>query len=248
MDIYLQWKVTIVQQSAKRRPTTRANPAVDADHSCEEEDNELIPVYWYRQPPNAQVPAVHESPVSPDLPMSNEQDTQHTEPPDLCPVESSVDAQNVDCTPEIGKPPDMTDGTQDCPLTLNKPTSHQGDTEYLPFRRVILTEQTHGTDQIESDLPDTECPVENRNLPGSERPGEKENLPDSVDDIQDGQLPVLSDMSESEEEKGGNELDGTETEVKGETERRTEQIPPSGDRRGIVNRQGDLTMLNLEPP
>lgn len=108
----------LVQQPAKRRPATRANPAVDADHSSEEEDDELIPAYWFRQPQKAQVPAVHESPVSPDLPMPNEQDTQHPEPPEACSVESSVDAQNVDCTPEIGKPPDMPDGTPDSPRRL----------------------------------------------------------------------------------------------------------------------------------
>ena len=159
-----------MQQPAKRRPTTCANPDVYADHSSEEDDDELIPVYWFRQSPKTQVRAVHESPVSPDLPMPNEQDTQHTEPPDACPVESSVDAQNVYCTPEIGKPPDMTDGTPGSPLMLKEPTSHQGDTEYLPSGRMILTEQTHETDPIESDLPDIECPVESSNLPESDLP------------------------------------------------------------------------------
>ncbi|XP_042254131.1 uncharacterized protein LOC121887433 [Thunnus maccoyii] len=193
-----------VQQPAKRRPATRANPAVDADCSSEEEDDELIPVYCFNQPPKAQVPAVHESPVLPDPPMSNEQDTQHTEPPDVCSVESPVNAQNADYTPEIDKQPDMSECTPDSPLTLDKPTSRQGDTEYLSTERVILTEQIHETDQ-----PESVCL------------GEKENLPDNVDDIWNEQLPVLSDMSESEEEKGEDGSDEIETETKEETERRT---------------------------
>ena len=135
---YLPTKESIepVQRPAKHRPATRVNPAVDADRSSEEDD-ELIPVYWFNQPPQAQVPAVHESLVLPDPPMSNEQDTQHTEPPDVCSVESPVNAQNADCTPEIDKQPDMSDCTPDSPLTLDKPTSRQGDTEYLSTERVI---------------------------------------------------------------------------------------------------------------
>lgn len=220
-----------VQKPARRRPATRATPAVDADHSSEEEDDDLIPVYWFRESSNAQVPIVHESPVQPEPPMSTEQDTQHAESPDVHPVESPVNAQDVDCNSEIDNPPDMSDGTSDSPLMLNEPISHQGDAEYLPTEIVVPTEQVQEINLNENDLPDTECSIDEGNLPEKECPVERGNLPDEVD-IQNEQLPMLSDMSESEEEndgtgngeseeKGMDHLDETETVTEKETEEQT---------------------------
>ncbi|XP_061921885.1 uncharacterized protein LOC133662165 [Entelurus aequoreus] len=162
------------QQSARRRPATRANPAVDADHSLEEEeeDDNLTPVYWFRESPNPQVPTIHESPVPPDPSMSTEQYTKHAKPPGICPVENLVNAHDVDCNPGSDNPPDMSDGTSDSPLVLNESTRPQGDTEYLPTEEIIPTEQELNPN--ESDLPDTKCSVENSNLPGNEEHEERE--------------------------------------------------------------------------
>ena len=85
-----------VQKPVPRRPGTRANPAVEEEHSSDEEDDALIPV-WLSSP----VPMVSEIPVYPDLSMTDVQDTRHTEPPGVRPVESPVNAQNDDNPPDV---------------------------------------------------------------------------------------------------------------------------------------------------
>lgn len=41
--------------------------------------------------------------------------------------------KNVDCTPEVDKPSDMSNGTSDSPLTFNEPDRHQVTlSTYLP--------------------------------------------------------------------------------------------------------------------
>lgn len=216
------------KQPARRRPATRATPAADANHSEEEEDGDEVPVYWFRNSPNAHVPTVVDSPTQPEPPMTTEQDTQRTELPGVCPTESPV---NADRNRRIDNSPEMSDGISANPLALNAPTSDQGDTGTLPAEIVIPTEEVQELNRNESNLPDTEGPVENSDLPEQECPVERETLPDE-DDIRNEQLPVLSDMSESEEETDGTgnaepeeegmeKLDETDT----TTEKDTEEHP-----------------------
>ncbi len=196
------------QQPTRRRPATRANPIVDENNFSDDED-EIIPVYYFREPPNDQFPTVHDSLVQPDPTMSTVQDKQHTEPPSNCPVESPVNAQNVDCTPENNKPPDMSNGASDSPLTLNDHNCHHYDTEDLLTERVMLDEQVDEIVMTES------------NLPASKNPVEEQSLPD--DDIQIEQLPVFSDMSESEKEMSRNGSKEPDEEIKDITVRRSER-------------------------
>lgn len=212
------------QQPARCRPATSANPTVYENHFSDDED-EIIPVYCFREPPNAQFPTVHDSLMQPDPTMSTVQDKQHTEPPSNCPVESPVNAQNVDCTPEINKPPDMSNGASDSLLTINDPNCHHYDTEDLLTERVMLDEQVDEIVMTES------------NLPASKNPVEEQNLPD--DDIQIEQLPVFSEMLESEKEMSRNGSKEPEEEIKDITVRRSERN---------LSRQRDLTILNLETP
>lgn len=141
------------QQPVRCRPATRVNPTVDENYFSEDED-EIIPVYCFREPPNAQFPIVHDSLVQPDSTMSSVQDTQHTEPLGICPIESPLNDQNVDCIPEIGKPPGGFNGTSDSPLTLSDPNCHHCDTEYLLTKRVMPDEQVDEIVMTESNLPD----------------------------------------------------------------------------------------------
>ncbi|KAG1925421.1 interleukin-1 receptor accessory protein-like 1-A [Pimephales promelas] len=151
------------QQPARRRPATRANPTVDENQLSDDED-EIIPVYCFREPPNAQFPTIHDSLVQPDPTMSTVQDKQHTEPARNCPVESPVNAQNVDCTAEINEPPDMSNGASDSPLTLNDPNCHHNDAEDLLTKRVMLDEQVEETVMTENNSPGSKNPVEEQNL------------------------------------------------------------------------------------
>ncbi|KAL7380019.1 hypothetical protein ABVT39_010076 [Epinephelus coioides] len=90
--------------------------------------------------------------------------------------------------------------------------------------QVNSPERIHETDQTESDLPENVCPVEKKNLPD-------DNVIQPCD-VHDEQLPVLPDVSRSEEEiygagsgesegKRKDELDQMETESEEETERET---------------------------
>lgn len=96
----------------------------------------------------------------------------------------------------------------------------------------------------ENNLPDTECLIEESNLPDNEHPVEGRNLPDY--DIRNEQLPVFSDMSESDEEMSGtgsgepeeereDETVAMETASKEETEEQTGTDIPV--RRSERNRQ-----------
>ncbi|KAL2089427.1 hypothetical protein ACEWY4_014115 [Coilia grayii] len=90
-----KWEPT-VHRGEKSRPGTRANPVVEEESSSDEDDDALIPV-WLGFP----VPVVSESPMHPDLPKTDAQETEHIEPPGPCPVESPINAQNSDNPPEI---------------------------------------------------------------------------------------------------------------------------------------------------
>ncbi|RXN02811.1 Retrovirus-related Pol polyprotein from transposon 412 [Labeo rohita] len=90
-----------VQKSVPRRPGTHATPAVEEENSSEEEDDALTSL-WLSSP----VPVVSESPVHPDLSMTDVPDTQHAEPPSSCSVEGPVQSQN-DNPPNYDNPPNF---------------------------------------------------------------------------------------------------------------------------------------------
>lgn len=204
----------------RRRPVTHASPAVEEGHSSEEEDDELIPVY-----PDVQIPAV---PENPDPTIPTLQNTYHTESPGVCPVESTVDAQNVDSTPEFDKPPDMSYSTSDSPLTLLEPNIHQGDTEteYLPTGLVTSLEQ----------VDDTEYPAKENDLP------DNKHSADEYLDIQDDQLPLSLDLSENNEDKDSAGSGESEEERKDET---AEIETPSKEETDIPVRRSER---NHQPP
>ncbi|KAI3374661.1 hypothetical protein L3Q82_021231 [Scortum barcoo] len=117
-----------VKRPEGRRPATRASPDVESDHSSEEDD-ELLPVCWFRQPPDVQGPTIPETSVHPDLSMIHNQHMQHVKPSGTGPDGNVIHANDVDYIPEIGKLPDMSDVGPDSPLALEKHTSCQGDAE-----------------------------------------------------------------------------------------------------------------------
>ena len=182
----------LVQKPMPRRPGTRANPVVEEEVSSDEEDEVLIPV-WLNFP----VPGGSGSPVHPDLPMTNLQDTQHTEPPGPCPVESPVNAQDVDNPPDLDNSPDvdtqpdfdnlpdMSLSASDGPMMIES-NSPQTMTEYLPTDRVTPTEQVDEPSLIQNHLPEDDNPgvqgeqlsVEEDGLKGAEPEeiGEKEGV------------------------------------------------------------------------
>ncbi|KAL7866054.1 hypothetical protein SRHO_G00113010 [Serrasalmus rhombeus] len=136
-----------------------------------------------------------ENPVLPDPPTTNVQDTQHTEPPGIRPVENPVNAQNFDNTPDVDNPPDISSSTSDDPLIFVQSNLHETDTDYLPIDRVTPTEQADET-LSQNDLTEDDFP-----------------------NVQREQLPVTSNMSDIDEEKDG--IRGAEPgEKKEETDRK----------------------------
>ncbi|XP_042599364.1 uncharacterized protein LOC109104909 [Cyprinus carpio] len=192
------------KQPAKRRIATRANPVLDADPSEEEED-ESIPVHWFSEVSNVFIPTVHEGLVQPRESLSNERHRQYTVSPGPCSVESPVNAQIVDCSPELSSPSDMSTDAPVSPLRSSRPTNHCSNTEHLLTESIAPIDQVPETDPIESNLPDTRLP--------EVHPVEKETILDAVSDICNEQQSVSPDMSEHEEE-----VDRTKTEksVEGE--------------------------------
>ena len=183
-----------VQKPVPRRPGTRANPAVEEEHSSDEEDDALIPV-WLSSP----VPMVSEIPVYPDLSMTDVQDTRHTEPPGVRPVESPVNAQNDDNPPEFDNPtdldtqpdfdnlPDMSNSTSDGPLMSIKFNSHQSDTEYLSADRVTPTEQANEPALIQNDLLEDDNP----DVQGEQLPVEEDGFKGAeLEEGKDGTIPM----------------------------------------------------------
>ncbi|RXN36365.1 interferon-inducible GTPase 5-like protein [Labeo rohita] len=146
-----------VQKSVPRRPGTRATPAVEEENSSEEEDDALTSL-WLSSP----VPVVSESPIHPDLSMTDVPDTQHAEPPSSCSVEGPVQSQNdnpqnFDNPPEHDtKPdfdlPDMFQSIPDSPLIIEL-TSHQSDTEYIRTDEDTPAEQANEPTLIQNHSP-----------------------------------------------------------------------------------------------
>lgn len=159
------------REPSRRRPVTCASSAVEEDHSSEEGDDEIIPVYR-----DVQVSAIPEN-QDPTIPTV--QNTHHADSPDVCPNVHPVDDQNVGSTPELDKPPDKSYSTPDDPLT-HKLYVHQGDaeTEYLPTEVVTPLER----------VDDAEYPAKESNLPDNEY-------------IQNEQLTLPLDLSKCNEDK-----------------------------------------------
>ncbi|XP_030609339.1 butyrophilin-like protein 2 [Archocentrus centrarchus] len=201
-----------VQNPVPCKPGTRANPAVEEENSSDEGDDVLIPIYS-----GSPVPTVCESPVEPDLLLTNVQDTQRAEPPGLHPVKSPETAQNarripdIDNLPDIDNPPDI-DNLPDIdnpPDIDNLPDLDQNSPDMSNSTSdgpLILTESN-------SYQSDTEC------LPKSTEQVEKtaftqEELPEvEYPSIQGEQPLVPAKITASTEENGSksaeSEEDGT---------------------------------------
>lgn len=195
-----------VKKPTPRKPGTRANPLVEEEDSSDEEDGVLIPVCL--SPP---VPTVSESPVHPDLPMTSVQDTRHTEPPGIRPVESPVNAQNVDNPPDIDNPPDLDnlpdidnspdlDNQSDFDNLPDMSNNTTDNIEYLPTNRVTPTEQADETALIQNGLPDDHPGIRGEKIPveddgiGSAEPEERKEETVTMEE-KDG--TVLMDTEEN---------------------------------------------------
>ncbi|XP_030578825.1 uncharacterized protein LOC115775429 [Archocentrus centrarchus] len=206
-----------VQNPVPRKPGTRANPAVEEENSSDEGDDVLIPIYS-----GSPVPTVCESPVEPDLLLTNVQDTQRAEPPGLHPVESPETAQNakrisdIDNLPDIDNPPDidnlpdldqnlpdMSNSTSDGPLILTESNSYQSDTECLPKS----TEQAEKTAFTQEELPEVEYPSiqgEQPLVPAKITASTEENGSKSAESEEDG--TVLMDEEKEKKETDMNDF------------------------------------------
>lgn len=142
-----------VPQSRKRGPSTRANPSPDETTPSDEEEDVVIPIYWFRDPSSVQVPTF-QSAAQFDPWVSPEQDTQRQILPLDQLVESSPSVQRVDYLPEIDKQPSRLDCTTDIPLILDQPDSQPSDIEHSTTDIATTAEPMGST---ENDSPDTEC-------------------------------------------------------------------------------------------
>ncbi|KAL0160010.1 hypothetical protein M9458_043735, partial [Cirrhinus mrigala] len=215
------------KQPTKRRIATRANPVLDADPSEEGEDK-FIPVHWFSEVSNVFIPTVHEGLAQPKESLSDEQRRQYTVSPGPCSVESPVNAQTVDCPPELSGPSDMSTDAPVSPLRSSRPINHCSNTEHLP------TESTAPIDQV----PDTYLP--------EVHPVEKETILDAVNDICNEQQSVSSDMSEREEEvdrtKAEKSVEGEKPEMDG-TESRE-----GAERMTVTNAPVRKSKRDRQPP
>lgn len=142
-----------VPQSAKRRPSTCANPSTDETTPSDEEEDEIIPIYWFRDPSSVQVPTF-QSTAQFDPGVPPEQDTQRPILPLDHFVESSPSVQRVDYLPEVDKQHVRLDCTADVPLVLDQPDSHPSDIEHSTTDIAATAEPMGST---ENDSPDTQC-------------------------------------------------------------------------------------------
>lgn len=150
-------------QSTKRRPSTRANPAPEEPTFSDNEEDEIIPVYWFRNPSRDQVPPLQSrTQCGPE--MSTEQEAHGLmlsfEPLDHL-VESPPNVQRVDL-PEDDHTPVRPDYTVDVPLV---PDDHPADVVQsttgvaAPAESVRLTEGDCPDIQSD-DVPDTTTDTE----------------------------------------------------------------------------------------
>ncbi|TKS71950.1 hypothetical protein D9C73_006023 [Collichthys lucidus] len=153
----------VLQGKHKRRPSTRANPAPEEPIFSDDEEDEILPVYWFRDPSRDQVPPLQsQAQCGPEI--STQQEGHGLmfsfDPPDHL-VESPPNVQRVDL-PEDDHTPVRPDYTVDVPLV---PDDHPTDVVQLatgvaaPAESVRLT----GSDcpNIQSDdVPDTTTDTE----------------------------------------------------------------------------------------
>lgn len=166
-------------QSRKRRPSTRANPSTDETIPSDEEEEEIIPIYWFRDSSSAQVPTF-QSTAQLDPGVSPEQEAQSQILPLDHLVESSPNVQRVEYLPESDKQPFRLDCTTDVPLVLDQPDSQPSDIEQLTTGTAAVAEPM---DSTENDIPDTQC----------------EKLPDVPSDTGDNETVGTSETQEQEQ-------------------------------------------------
>lgn len=141
-----------VPQPSKCRPSTRANPSADESVLSDEEEVEIIPIYWFRDPARVQGPTLG------DIAQANpgvfpNQDPQCSILPLDHLVESLPSFQHVDSLPEVDRHPVRPGCTADDPPTCVQPDSHPCDTEHLPTDVVIMVDSNGSTEDV---LPDTQ--------------------------------------------------------------------------------------------
>ena len=141
-----------VPQSAMRRPSTRANPSSDEPTPSDEEEDEIIPIYWFGDPSLVQVP-IFQSIAPSDPGVSSEQGTHRLMLPLDHFVESSPSV-HCDYSPEVDKQPVGLDCTADVPLVLGQPDSHPSDIEHSTTDVAATAEPIGSTGH---DLLDTQC-------------------------------------------------------------------------------------------
>lgn len=117
-----------VPQYGKRRPSTRANPSPDETIPSDKEEDEIIPIYWFRDPSCVQVPTSQNT-AKFDLGMSTDQDTQGQILPLEYIVEDSPGVQHIDYLPEVDNHPFRLDGAADGLLVPDQPDVHPSNIE-----------------------------------------------------------------------------------------------------------------------
>jgi len=142
-----------VSQSGKHRPSTRANPSPDETIPSDEEEDEIIPIYWFRDPARVQVP-IFQNTTEFDPGMYPEQDIQCQMLPLDHLVENSPSVQHVDCLPEIDRQTFRLDCTTDVPLIVDQPDSHPNDIERSTTDIAAMAEPMGLT---ENDCTDPQC-------------------------------------------------------------------------------------------
>ena len=142
-----------VPQSGKRRPSTRANPSPDETIPSDEEEDEIIPIYWFRDPSSVQVPTFQNTAqFNPGI--SPEQDAQCQILPLDHLVESTPSVQRVDYLPEIDKQPFRLDCTTDASLVLDQADSQPSDIAHSTTDIAATAEPMGFT---ENDCTNTQC-------------------------------------------------------------------------------------------
>lgn len=142
----------LVPQSVKRRPATRAYPSPEEPTFLDEEEDESIPTYWFRESPSVQVPTI-QSTAQFDPGVSPERETQNPLP-SVHLVEGSHNVQIVEDLPEVDKQPVRLDCTADAPLVLDQPDSDANDIGHSTTDPTQLAKPMGST---EKDYSDAQC-------------------------------------------------------------------------------------------
>lgn len=157
-----------VPQSSKRRPSTRANPSSDESVLSDEEEDELIPIYWFRDPASVQVPTFGDiAQANPEV--SPKQDPQCSTLPLDHLVQSLPSVQRADSLPEVDRHPVRPGCIAEGSLTCAQPDSCPSDFGNLLTDVVTMTDSQDLTEDV---LPDTQC-------------REPSDVPDDTEEITD---------------------------------------------------------------